>query len=150
MWKRSTGRNAKFSDENTCLFVKINFYLRYLEKQSVKNVYLVFIWLFSLRSEILKFSKILKLDNFKSWVKVESMEHWMTQRFRINFRSKKIFCHRAQKSFITEIFRKMDEADFQEIHKFSFSSLNCHFSEKVTKMITKVNFRILILKLIGI
>ena len=62
MWKRSTGRNAKNSDENTCLFVKINFYLRYLEKQSVKNVYLVFIWLYSLGSEILKFSKILKLQ----------------------------------------------------------------------------------------
>ena len=62
MWKRSTERNEKFSDENTCLFVKIYFYLRYLEKQSAKNVDLVFIWLFSFESEILKLPKIFQVD----------------------------------------------------------------------------------------
>ena len=36
------------------------------------------------------------------------------------------------------------QSDLREISKFSFWRLNCHFWEKIIKMITRINFQILI------
>ena len=59
-------------------------------QKCIPGIYLIIqleVWNF----EILK---NFQARHFLGWVKVESVKQWMTQQFKINFRSKKLFCSR--------------------------------------------------------
>ena len=73
-------------------------------QKCIPGIYLIIqleVWNF----EILK---NFEARHFPGWVKVESVKQWMTQQFKINFRSKKLFYSRLNS---------------EKIQKFPFSSL---------------------------